>query len=174
MRRWQKPRSKPPHLWQQPGWPALTVDTAQLAAALALTRRAQGALEGRLATIGFDQNQALAAAAWTHDALCTAAMEGERLDLETLHSSVAQRLGVAGASKAGAPRHVDGLLDVMNDASTRSSQPLTAARLQAWQAALFPSGYSGISKIRVGGWRDQTEPMQIVNGPGCSAPYPAR
>lgn len=155
---------KPLRLWQQPGWPSLQFDQAQVAGAVALARRAQGALEGRLAAIGFDQRQALAAEAWTQEALSTAAIEGERLDLDAVRSSVARRLGVVAASKAVAPRHVDGLLDVMDDAASRGAEPLTQDRLQAWQAALFPSGYSGMSRIRVGAWRDHAEPMQIVGG----------
>lgn len=160
---------KPQRLWQHPDWPHFVVDTPSVAAAVVLARRAQGAIEGRLAAVGFDHHLALAADAWTEDAMSTAAIEGERLDLDAVRSSVARRLGVAAsttaAGKVATPRHVDGLLDVMNDATSRADQPVTAERLHAWQAALFPTGYSGMSKIVVGGWRTHGEPMQIVSGP---------
>lgn len=153
-----------PRLWQQPGWPNLHYDVASVGVALAAARRAQGVVEGRLAAIGFDQRQHLAADAWVQEALSTAAIEGERLDLEAVRSSVARRLGVAGAVARATPRHVDGLLDVMDDAVARAGEPLTHERLHAWQAALFPTGYSGLQKIRVGGYRTHAEPMQIVSG----------
>lgn len=160
----KKPAKEPQRLWQQPGWPALHYDAAQVGGAIALARRAQGVVEGTLAAIGFEQRLALTAEAWVQEAVATAAIEGEQLDLETVRSSVARRLGVAGAKAQRAPRHIDGLLDLMDDAAGKAAQPLTHGRLHAWQAALFPSGYSGMAKIRVGAYRDHAEPMQIVSG----------
>jgi Fic family protein len=155
----------PALIWQRPGWPALHYAPAQVAAAIANARRAQGKMEGQLLALGFEQRQHISAEAWAQEALATAAIEGERLDLETVRSSVARRLGMAAAKDARAPRHVDGLLDVMDDAVARATDPLTHERLHAWQAGLFPSGYSGIARIRVGGYRDHAEPMQIISGP---------
>jgi Fic family protein len=151
-------------IWRQPGWPGLFYDPAAVAAALSLVRRAQGTLEGKLAAIGLAQRQAIVAETWTQEALSTAAIEGERLDLDAVRSSVAHRLGVAQAQRINTPRHVDGLLDVMDDAMSQAQQPLTHKRLLAWQAALFPTGYSGMSRIRVGAYRDHAAPMQIVSG----------
>ncbi len=131
---------------------------------MALARRAQGAVEGKLAAIGFEQRQEIAAETWTQEALSTAAIEGERLDLEAVRSSIARRLGVSQSKSTNTPRHVDGLLDVMDDAVTQADKPVTHERLHAWQAALFPTGYSGMSRIRVGGYREHAEPMQIVSG----------
>ena len=157
--------SKPSaYVWQQPGWPALRYDGATVAAAVAAARRAQGAVEGRLVAIGMDQRQGIVADAWTQEALSTAAIEGERLDLHAVRSSVARRLGVAQAKSANTPRHVDGLLDVMDNAVSKAHEAMTHDRLQAWQAALFPTGYSGLQRIRVGGYRQHGEPMQIVSG----------
>jgi Fic family protein len=121
-------------------------------------------MEGKLAAIGFEQRQEIAAETWTQEALSTAAIEGERLDLEAVRSSIARRLGVAQTPSTHTPRHVDGLLDVMDDAVTQATEPVSHDRLHAWQAALFPTGYSGMSRIRVGGYREHAEPMQIVSG----------
>lgn len=151
-------------IWRQPGWPDLRYDATKVATAVALARRAQGVVDGKLAAIGFEQRQEIAAETWTQEAVSTAAIEGERLDLDAVRSSVARRLGVAQAKSINTPRHVDGLLDVMDDAVTQADKPVTHDRLHAWQAALFPTGYSGLSRIRVGGYREHAEPMQIVSG----------
>ncbi len=131
---------------------------------VALARRAQGVVEGKLAALGFVQRTALAAEAWSQEAVATAAIEGERLDLLAVRSSVARRLGLGTQRGPDIPRHVDGLLDIMDDAVNKSADPLTHERLQNWQAALFPTGYSGMTRIRVGAYREHAEPMQIVSG----------
>jgi Fic family protein len=151
-------------IWQQPGWPSLRYEASKVAAAVALALRAQGIVEGKLAAIGFEQRLQIAAETWTQEALSTAAIEGERLDLEVVRSSIARRLGIPDSKATSAPRHVDGLLDVMDDAVSRADLPVSHERLHAWQAALFPTGYSGMSRIRVGGYREHAEPMQIVSG----------
>ncbi|MDB5762114.1 MAG: Fic family protein [Herminiimonas sp.] len=156
---------KSPHLiWQDPDWPQMRYDGARVGAEVALARRAQGVIEGKLAALGFEQRQELAAEAWSQEAVSTSAIEGERLDLQAVRSSVARRLGVADHKGPNAPRHIDGLLDIMDDAVSNAATPLTHERLQAWQAALFPTGFSGMTKIRVGAYREHAEPMQIVSG----------
>ena len=154
----------PQFIWQLPGWPAMSYDGQQASAAVALARRAQGVIEGKLAVLGLSQQQALAAEAWTQDAMSTAAIEGQPLDLAAVRSSVAKRLGIGPRTNQKTPRHVDGLLDSMNDALANAHQALTHERLQNWQAALFPTGYSGMNRIMVGAYRQHTEPMQIVSG----------
>lgn len=153
------------YVWQEAGWPALGYDGARVGAEVALARRAQGVVEGKLASLGFEQQIGLAAEAWTQEAVATAAIEGERLDLDAVRSSVARRLGVEGPHRTNTPRHVDGLLDAMDDAVRNAAAPLTHERLKGWQAALFPTGYSGMTQIQVGAYRAHTEPMQIVSGP---------
>lgn len=153
-----------PYLWQDSLWPQLRYDAAVVGAELARTRRAQGVVEGKLAMLGFEARSTLVGEAWSQDAVATAAIEGERLDLAAVRSSVARRLGGAAVAGPAAPRHVDGLLDIMDDAVSRAAEPLTHARLHAWQAALFPSGFSGMRKIVVGAYRAHAEPMQIVSG----------
>ena len=155
----------PRFIWQQPGWPALSYDGQQASTAVALARRAQGVVEGKLAALGLAQRQELTAEAWTQEAMSTAAIEGESLDLLAVRSSVARRLGVAGGQGPNAPRHVDGLLDIMDDAVANANERLTHERLQGWQAALFPTGFSGMTRITVGAYRQHAGPMQIVSGP---------
>jgi Fic family protein len=134
-----------------------------VAAEVSAARRSQGVVEGMLKAIGFNARQDLAAEAWAQEAVATAAIEGERLDLLTVRSSVARRLGT-GDFKGQVPRHVDGLLDIMDDAVTNCSAPLTRERLSSWQAALFPTGFSGMRRIHVGDYRAGEDPMQIVSG----------
>ena len=158
-------KTRPPtYVWQHPDWPDLRHDRVRVGEALAKARRAQGLVEGKLAVLGFEQRLELSAEAWSQEALATSAIEGERLDLATVRSSVARRLGVGQQDGPSAPRNVEGLLDIMDDAVKRCHDPLTHERLHAWHAALFPTGYSGMTKIRVGGYREHGEPMQIVSG----------
>jgi Fic family protein len=152
------------YVWQQQEWPALRYDPVRVGVALANARRAQGQVEGKLAALGFEQRLELTAEAWSQEAVATAAIEGERLDLAAVRSSVARRLGVGNQEGPNAPRNVEGLLDIMDDAVTHCADAVTHERLHAWQAALFPTGYSGMTKIRVGGYREHAEPMQIVSG----------
>ena len=152
----------PQLLWQHPGWPALRYDAAQVADGLALTQRAQGLIEGKLAALGFEARQQLAADAWAQEAMATAAIEGEQLNLESVRSSVAHRLCLADAP--GRDRSVDGLVQVMQDALANHSTALDLDRLCRWQSALFPGGTSGVTRIAVGRVRDHTDAMQIVSG----------
>ncbi|GAA4336265.1 Fic family protein [Variovorax defluvii] len=102
----------------------------------------------------------------TDEVLKTSEIEGERLDPETVRSSIARRLGLDIGALAPADRHVDGVVDMVLDATSTHAQPLTRERLFGWHAALFPTGYSGPSPIRTGAWRDDaTGPMQVVSGP---------
>ena len=155
----------PQYIWQQPGWPKLSYDRVPISAAVNAARRVQGFVGGRLSAIGLQERKQLAAESWTQEAVATAAIEGERLDLEAVRSSVCRRLGVKGARAARAPRNVEGLLDIMEDAVGNAGAALTDARLQNWQQALFPSGFSGRNPVLVNAYRDHREPMQIVSGP---------
>lgn len=152
------------YIWQHAAWPSMRYDPVKVGGVLARARRAQGVVEGKLAALGFEQKLALEAEAWSQEAVATAAIEGEQLDLLAVRSSVARRLGVGSQDGPTAPRNVEGLLDIMDDAVIRSADDMTHERLHAWQAALFPTGYSGMTKIRVGAYRAHAEPMQIVSG----------
>ena len=150
-------------IWQAPSWPDLTFDANRLARPLALARQESGLLFGKAAAIGLDEQAVLEREVWSKEAVATAAIEGELIDLAAVRSSVARRLGLARQSPA-VPRSVEGLLDVMENAADAWERPLTSERLCAWQAALFP-GTSTIRDIVVGEYRSNDDPMQIVSGP---------
>lgn len=154
----------PSLIWQAAAWPGMHYNVVRVGQEIARAHRAQGVVEGKLAGVGFEQRLVLAAEAWSQDAVATAAIEGERIDLTAVRSSVARRLGVGNQDGPNAPRSVEGLLDIMDDAVRQRQAPLSRERLCAWQAALFPTGYSGMVRILVGAYREHAEPMQIVSG----------
>jgi Fic family protein len=152
------------YVWQLPDWPQFRYDSASLAEPLSRARLEQGKVLGALGAVGLSDGAGVERELWTTEAMSTAAIEGEKLDFETVRSSVMRRLGEAGAG-ARANRHVDGLLDVMQDATRSYKERLNDERLVRWQSALFPGGTSGIHRIAVGKYRDFDQPMQIVSGP---------
>ena len=152
-------------VWQSESWPTFHYDEQALAAPLARARLAQGRLLGKAEAVGARGFAGALRELWTGEAVATAEIEGEKLDVDAVRSSVARRLGVASAFAAAVPRHVEGLLDVMQDAAARWDSPLSEERLCTWQAALFPTGYSGLRRIEVGRFRSRPEPMQVVSGP---------
>lgn len=154
-----------PHtwFWQQPDWPHLCWDEARLASLLARARLAQGKVLGAARLLDAHLTLEAVAAILVEDGLTTSAIEGERLDLDAVRSSVARRFGLPSAGLPPSPRAVDGLIDVLLDATRDHAMPLTRQRLSGWQAALFPTGYSGLHAIRVGELRGD-EPMRVVSG----------
>lgn len=150
-------------IWQSANWPRLTFDAARLAQPLARARQAAGILIGQSAAIGLDEQHILERDIWSREAVATAAIEGEKIDLAAVRSSVARRLGMAPPG-AAVPRNVEGLLDVMENAADRWQEPLTTPRLCGWQAALFPNG-PGLRGILIGAYRSREDPMRIVSGP---------
>ena len=153
------------YIWECPEWPRFKWDAATLAAPLAELRHAQGRLLGRMEALGFGLREEAHLQTLTRDVVKTSAIEGEVLDASSVRSSIARRLGIDIGALKPADRHVDGIVEVMLDATGKYDQPLTAERLFAWHAALFPTGRSGMAKIRVGGWRDDSAgAMQVVSG----------
>lgn len=149
-------------IWRHAAWPALGYDASVSAADLAAAHLAFGRLDGKASSIGLETSSRLTVDVTVDEAMATAAIEGERLPVEVVRSSVLRRLGHAVADAGN--RSVDGLVDVLNDASTAWDLPLDADRLCRWQSALFPGGTSGIRRIAVGRYRDHSDPMQIVSG----------
>jgi Fic family protein len=133
---------------------------------LADVRHRQGRLVGHMEALGFHLRDEAVLQTLTADVLKSSEIEGERLDAEQVRSSLARRLGMDIGALKPADRHVEGIVEMMLDATRRYDQPLTAERLFSWHAALFPTGFSGMTKIRTGGWRDDsTGPMEVVSGP---------
>ncbi len=159
----QASQTQPGTIWQHAAWPALAFDAASLAPDLDLARLAQGKLLGLLDAIGLGQAQEVRHALWVQEALATAAIEGQQLNLASVRSSVAHRLGLADAPSHD--RDVEGLVLMMQDAVDNGQTSLSLDRLCRWQSALFPGGASGITRIVVGGLRDHADAMQIVSGP---------
>jgi Fic family protein len=123
-------------------------------------------LIGRMESLGFELRTEAVLRTLTEDILKSSEIEGELLDKEQVRSSIARRLGIDIGALTPADRHVEGVVEMMLDATRKYDEPLTDERLRAWHAALFPAGYSGMTKITVGAWRtDQSGPMQVVSGP---------
>lgn len=153
------------YIWQAPDWPHWRYDLSALVHPMAQVSRAQGLLLGRLADVGWDLRGEASLAALTDDVIKTSEIEGEQLNVASVRSSIARRLGVDVGSLAPVDRHVEGVVDMVLDATTEHAAPLTAERLFAWHAALFPTGYSGLTQITTGAWRDDRHgPMQVVSG----------
>lgn len=152
------------YIWEQKNWPRLTWSTERLLTPLGECRLLQGKLLSKVAGLGFNLEHQAQAEILVEETIKTSAIEGEQLDVRSVRSSVARRLGLP---SAGMPvdRRIDDLVSVLLDATQNFDEPLTPERLGGWQAALFPSGYSGMHKIKVGGWRNGAEPMRVVSGP---------
>lgn len=154
------------YIWQAADWPNWRYNLAVLAEPMAQVSRAQGLLLGRLADVGMALRDQASLAALTEDVLKTSAIEGELLAVDSVRSSIARRLGVDIGALAPVDRHADGVVAMVLDATSNSQAALTQARLFSWHAALFPTGYSGLTPIKVGAWRDDANgPMQVVSGP---------
>ncbi len=152
------------YLWQQEGWHNLVWQNDRLMQALGHARLTQGKLLSKLAGLGFQLDLEARAEILVDETIQTAAIEGEHLNGDSVRSSVARRLGLPSAGLPQPARHIDGLVEVLLDAVTNYDTPLTCERLKGWQAALFPTGYSGMKRIKVGQWRGPG-PMQVVSGP---------
>lgn len=148
-------------------WPGMTWDAGALTHSLGLVRYRQGRLLGRMDALGFDLRDEASVLVLTRDVVESSAIEGELLDATEVRSSIARRLGVPMAGLMTPPsQRVEGIVEVLLDATQRSNTPLTFERLWGWHAALFPSGYSGMRRITVGAWRTvEAGPMQVVSGP---------
>lgn len=154
------------YIWQANDWPTWRYDLAALAQSLAGVSRAQGLLMGRLADVGMALRDQASLSALTEDVIKTSEIEGEQLDVASVRSSIARRLGVDIGALAPVDRHVEGVVEMVLDATANGDAPVTRDRLFGWHAALFPTGHSGLARIHVGGWRDDaTGPMQVVSGP---------
>jgi Fic family protein len=147
-------------------WPRFHWNTEQLATPLAAVRHQQGRLLGHMEALGFQLQDEAVLQTLTADVLKSSEIEGEKLDAEQVRSSLARRLGIDIGGLKAADRHVEGVVEMMLDATRRYDQPLTDERLFGWHAALFPTGRSGMSRIRAGAWRDdRTAAMRVVSGP---------
>lgn len=154
------------YIYEQPDWPQFYWDKSLINQKLTELRHQQGRLLGRMQAIGLHLQDEAVLQTLTQDVLKSSEIEGEVLDTAQVRSSLARRLGLDIGGVVPVDRHVDGVVEMMLDATRHYSQPLTKQRLFAWHGALFPTGYSGLAQITVGAWRDDANgPMQVVSGP---------
>lgn len=152
-------------IWEAPDWPRLHWQVDEVAQPLADLRHEQGSLFGRMQALGFSLREEASLHTLIRDVTKTSEIEGELLDVAQVRSSLARRLGMDIGALKPAARHVEGVVEMTLDATRNYAAPLTKDRLFDWHAALFPTGRSGVLRIRVGDWRDDRGgPMQVVSG----------
>lgn len=150
-------------IWQQPGWPEVVWNDATLLVPLSQARSRQGQLLGAARLLDPGLSLEAQAQILIEDGINTSAIEGETIALDAIRSSVARQLGLPTAGLAPAPPAVDGLVEVLLDATAHHDEPLTLERVCGWQAALFPTGRSGLLQIRTGALRGKA-PMRVISG----------
>lgn len=151
---------------QRHQWPDFTWEADTVLIPLTSVRHEQGRLVGRMESLGFNLREEAVLTTMTQDVLKTSEIEGEILNPDQVRSSIARKLGMDIGALVPADRHVDGIVDMLLDATRNFEKPLSEDRLFGWHAALFPTGYSGMYKITVGNWRTpEAGPMQVVSGP---------
>jgi Fic family protein len=154
------------YIHENDNWTDFVWDEKQVSLKLAETRNLQGRLLGKMESLGFDLQDEAVLNTLTIEIVKSSEIEGEVLDLEQVRSSIARRLGIELAGAIESERYVDGIVEMMLDATQRYQLPLTKERLFGWHSALFPTGWSNMYKITVADWRkDTTGPMQVVSGP---------
>jgi Fic family protein len=154
------------YLHQRPQWPNFTWEIKELASILAAVRHKQGRLLGQMESLGFELRAEASLSTLTTDVVKSCAIEGEKLNPDEVRSSIARKLGLKVAGLLPAGRDVDGIVEIMLDATRNYDRPLVADRLLGWHAALFPTGRSGMHRMTVGAWRPkEAGPMQVVSGP---------
>ena len=149
-------------IWQSSDWPNFVVDAQALQAALASARLAQGRMLGVASSLHLVDLAGLQLDGWTQEAIATAQIEGEVLQVHSVRVSAARRLGVDGASRVKRDARTEATLDILQAAVQAWGKPLKQADLLDWHAALFPTGRSGVKRLTPGAWRTHAEPMQIV------------
>ncbi len=155
------------YIHQLPGWPEFRWENQQLSQSLADTRHRQGRLLGRMDSLNPNLRSEASLAALTAEAMRSSEIEGEKLDQTQIRWSIARRLKIDIGKRVHVERHVEGLVDMILDATTNYDQALTKGRLFGWHAALFPTGRSGMREITVGDWRSPAaDPMQVVSSKG--------
>lgn len=154
------------YIHEKPSWPEFTWDGEALSRVLAAVRHKQGRLLGKMEALGFDLRAEASLVMLTSDVVKSSAIEGEMLNPDEVRSSIARRLGLDVAGLPKASRDVEGIVELMIDATRNFESPLTKERLFDWHTSLFPTGRNGMGRITVGAWRTKKSgPMQVVSGP---------
>ena len=154
------------YIWEKSDWPDFIWDETRLSRVLAHASKEQGWLLGKMEALGFDLRNEANLRTLTEDVVKSSEIEGEKLEPNQVRSSIAKRLGLDVGGLVHTDRDVEGVVEMMLDATGKYAEALTEERLFAWHASLFPAGRSGMTKIQVGNWRgDNDGPMQVVSGP---------
>jgi Fic family protein len=153
------------YIYNNKSWPIFEWNSDKLLPLLAHVRNKQGKLIGRMGALGFELRNEANLEILTSDIIKSTEIEGEILDKEQVRSSVARRLGLEISGLVHSERNVDGIVDLMVDATKNYDKELNVERLYSWHSSLFPTEKSGMYKIRTGKWRDDSKgPMQVVSG----------
>ena len=154
------------YIHEKENWTHFTWDNKKVMIKLGEARNQQGRLLGKMESLGFDLQNEAVLNILTLDVIKSSEIEGELLEIQQVRSSIARQLGIDIAGAVESERHVDGIVEMILDATQKHDMPLTKNRLFGWHAALFPSGWNNLNKITVADWReDTTGPMQVVSGP---------
>lgn len=151
------------YIYEQKNWPKFAWDTELITKILGSVRHRQGKILGQMQALGFQIQEETMLKALTMDVMKSSEIEGELLNPEQVRSSIARRLGIEIAGAIPSERNVEGIVEMMLDATQHYTIPLTEERLFDWHAALFPTGRSGMHKIKTAAWRDDV--MQVTSGP---------
>lgn len=154
------------YIYERYGWPNFRINQEKISYLLAKARYLQGNLLGKMSALGFRFREEATLKILTQDIIKTSEIEGEKLDYENVRSSLAKRLGINIGGKEYNNRYIDGIVEVMLDATLHYNKELTKDRLFGWHHALFPLGRNGIDRIIVGNWRGKSSgAMQVISGP---------
>ena len=153
------------YIWELERWPSFRWDSTSIAPLLARIRNEQGRLLGLMENVGFPLREETLLRCLTDEIQKTSDIEGEKLAAEAVRSSLARQLGIDIGGLLPADRHVDGIVALVLDATRNHDQMLTEDRLFGWQASLFPTGRTGMTRIAAGAWRNDKEgPMRVISG----------
>ena len=151
------------YIYMSQGWPQFTWNAERLVRHLSATRYEQGMLIGRMKNLGYQLKNEATLTALTEETVKSSAIEGQELNAKSVRSSLARRMGLEAAGTRPGDRNVEGVVEMMLDATQHYASPLTQERIFGWHAALFPTGRSGMRKIKTGAWREGA--MEVVSGP---------
>ncbi len=152
------------YIHEQKNWPCFTWNNNEILDILSKVSFAEGSLLGKMESLGFDFKQEALLENLTEEITKSSEIEGELLNKEEVRSSIARRLNIHNEKSVSSSHHIDGVVEIMIDATHNFDKPLTYERLCGWHAALFPTGYSGMYKIKTACYRDDKDgPMQVVS-----------
>lgn len=153
------------YIWQHPAWPQWSYDLAKISELLSQVNLERGRLLGAMNALGFERSEDVSLKVLTSEVVKSSEIEGEKLDPNAVRSSIARRLGIDAGGLVTSDKNVDGVVEMILDATRNHEAPLTTERLFGWHAALFPTGHSGIHKLTVAAYRNDADgPMQVVSG----------